>query len=76
MELVDRQVEEYSVNYILGNIYEQVDDNGWGTGIFQEIMDFYSNPEVCIPKEEYDMVEVNGINKLVITIKLWDSQVQ
>ena len=50
MELLDGRVEEYSVNYILDNIYEQVDDNGWGTGIFQKIMDFCSNPEVDIPK--------------------------
>ena len=50
MELADRLTDEYSVNYILDNIYEQVDDNGWDTRIFQEIMDFCSKPEVDIPK--------------------------
>ena len=50
MELADGRVEEYSVNYILDNIYEQVDDNGWDTRIFQEIMDFCSKLEVDIPK--------------------------
>ena len=73
MELVDRREEEYYINYILNNLYEQVDDNGWGTGIFQKIMDFCSNPEVDIPEGEDDLVEVNGINKLVINIKLWGS---
>ena len=51
-----------------------MDDNRWGTGIFQKIMDFCSNPEVDIPEGEDDLVEVNGINKLVINIKLWYSQ--
>ena len=47
-ELPDGRVEKYSANYILDDIYEKVDDNGWDTGILQEIMDLRSNTEVDI----------------------------
>ena len=57
MELLDGRLKEYSVNYILENVYEQVNENGWDMGFLKDIMDFYSNTEVAILKEEYYMVE-------------------
>ena len=74
MELLDGWVQEYSVNYILENIYEQVNENGWDMGFLKEIMYPGSNTEVAILQGEYDMVEFNGIKKLVITMKGWDFQ--
>ena len=76
MESTDIWVEEYSTNSILKNLYKQVDANGWDTGVLNETMDFRSNQEVDILQVEYAMVEVNGINKPVITTKGWDVQVQ
>ena len=68
-------MEKYYGNYILNIIYEQVDDNGWDTGILQEITGIRSDPKVDILQVEDAMVDVNAIKKMVITMKGWDYQV-
>ena len=68
MGLPDGRVQEHSINYILQNVYEQVNQNGWDMGVLKQITDLYLNPEVDILQGEYDMLELNGIKKLLITM--------
>ena len=35
LELLDGRVEKYAVNIIIENLIDQVDDQGWDTGILQ-----------------------------------------
>ena len=42
----------------------------------KDIMDFRSKPEESISQGEDSMVDVNRINKLFITTKVWDAQVR
>ena len=75
LEFPDRRVEEYSVNSIIENLVEQVDDNGWDQGILQEIIGMRSNPEIAIQKGEHAFTFIHNIIRPVITTKGWDVQV-
>ena len=50
LEFPNRRVEEYWINSILKNLYEQVNDNGWDMNVLKEITDICSNPDVDISK--------------------------
>ena len=61
---------------ILESIQEQVDNDGWYTGLLYEILSFRYDPNTYINKGDDEFTRVNNIDNLVITTKGWDVQVQ
>ena len=55
---------------------EQIDDDGWDTGLLSELVTFLSDPNVAIHKGYYSFTRVNTIENLVINTKGWVVQVQ
>ena len=64
------------VNIIIENIIGQVDDQGWDTGILEEMVSFRHDPDVAIPTGDQAYKNVNGIQRPVINTKGWDVQVK
>jgi hypothetical protein len=48
LEYPDGRIEEFSVNTIVENMVQQVDDQGFDTGILNEIIDFRRDPLVAV----------------------------
>ena len=76
LEIPDGRVDEYAVNIIIENIIEQIDDQGWNTGILEQIVALLSDPDVDIRTGEQSFTNVNRIQRPVITTKGWDIQVK
>ena len=77
LEFPDGRVEEYSVNTIVENLVEQVDNDGWDSGLLKEIIAFRSNPDIAVQKgENSHTTSLNGTQRPVITTKGWDVQVK
>ena len=65
------------MNTIVENLLEQVDNDGWDTGILKEIVSFRTDPNVAVVKgENSNCTSLNGIKRPVITTKKWDVQVR
>ena len=50
----------------------QVDDDGYDTGLFREIVDVCKDPKVAIVLGENAFTYFNGIRKPIITTKGWE----
>ena len=74
LEFPDYHVEYYLVNTILENLLEQVDSDGWDTGLLYKIVSFCYDPNVIIQKEYDEFTRVDTIENTVITTKGWDFQ--
>ena len=76
LEFPDGRVEEYSLNVIVENLVAQTDDDGWDTGVFDEIMDFRVDDKVAVPQEKGYITSYNGQRKPVITTKGVDVKIR
>ena len=72
LEFPDGRIEEYGMNIIAENLISQTDENGWDTGIFDEIILARNDPNVAIPRGELATTTINNREKPVITTKGWD----
>ena len=64
------------MNTILENLFEQVDGDGWDTGLKYEIISFRSDPNISLQKGDDAFTRVNKIDKRVITTNGWDVEVK
>ena len=69
------QVEEYSVNKIIENIIEQVDEHGWDSWLLVKIVSVLSKKD-AIPQGEDSFTNINKVQNPIITTKVWDLQVK
>jgi hypothetical protein len=67
-------MEEYATNIVAENIYSQVDENGFDTGIFNEIVGHCSNDQAV--KVSEGLVMVGNTLRPVITTKGWQLKVK
>jgi hypothetical protein len=74
IEFPDGHVEEYATNVVAENLYSQVDENGFDTGIFDEIVDHRSNDQAV--KVSDGLVMVGNTLRPVITTKGWQLKVK
>ena len=72
LEFPDGRVEEYGMNIIAENLISHTDENGWDTGIFEEIISARTDPNVAIPQGEHATTNINGRDKPIITTKGWE----
>ena len=72
----DGIVDQYTVNIIVDNLVDHVDDQGWDTGIFEYIVSFHCDPDMAIPTGEKAYIDSKGSQRPVITTKSWDVQVK
>ena len=52
MELPDGRDDAYVVNIIIENLIDQIDDQVWDSGVLEEIVSFFRDPDVAIPTGE------------------------
>ena len=76
LELQDGRVDEYTVNIIIENLIDKIDDQVQDTVILEELVSFYRVPDVAIPIADQAHKNSNGIQRLVVTTKGWDVQVK
>ena len=75
LEFPDGRTEEYALNSIVESLYAQVDDEGFDTGIMDEIVGHRVDRTVAIPISD-GMVLRNKVLKPVRTTKGWDIQLR
>ena len=75
LEFPDGRVEEYGMNVIVENLMSNVDQDGWDTGLFKEVIGFRRDPTIAIPVGDEAFTIVNNRKKPVITTKGWEVQV-
>ena len=68
----DGRVDEYAANVLAENLISSADDEGWDTGLFDEIIDMRCDPNVAVPKEKGTFITETGTERPVITTKGWD----
>ena len=76
LEFPDGRIEEYGVNVIAENMIAQVDQDGWDTGLLEEIVSFRKDDSIALSPGENSNATVNGFKRPVITTKGWDVQVK
>ena len=76
LEFPDGRIEEYSVNVIAENLLNMADDDGWDTGLLDDIIDFRKDDSIAVTKENGFTEISNGDQVPVITTKGWDVQVR
>jgi hypothetical protein len=76
LEFPDGRIEEYSVNVIAENLFNMADDDGWDTGLLEEIIDFRKDDSIAIKIDDGFKEMSNGDKVPVITTKGWDVQVR
>ena len=76
LEFPDGRVEEFSRNVIAENLIAQTDDDGWDTGVFDEIVDFRFDEAIAVSRENGFVTSYNGQKKPVITTKGVDVQIR
>ena len=76
LEFPDGRVEEYGMNVIAEHLYSQVDEHGYDTGIFLEIIDFRRDDKVAADCKNGTYTTIQGIERPVITTKGWELLVQ
>ena len=69
LELLDRWVEEYSVNTIVENFLEQVDTNGWDNWLLKEIIYFWSDTNAAVLRGESFYTTANVVDWHEVTKK-------
>ena len=76
LEFPDGRVEEYSVNVIAENLLNMADEDGWDTGLLEEIEEFRKDDSIAIGIEDGFRIQPNGHKVPVITTKGWDVKVR
>lgn len=90
LEFPDGRIEEYAVNVIAENLFNQADDDGWDCGLLDEIIDIRKDDKVAVSRDDgYVTIDgkpvdiqdghitsSNGNIIPVITTKGWDVQVR
>ena len=51
LKFPDGRVEEYAVNMIAENLFEQADQDGWDSGIIEEFLDLRKDDSIPVTKE-------------------------
>ena len=75
LEFPDGRIEEYAFNTIAEALYDQVDDDGYDIGIFDEIIGHRCDPAVAISSDNGTYTDASGFEKPVVTTKGWDIQI-
>lgn len=75
LEFPDGRIEEYAVNVIAENLFDQADNEGWDTGLLREIVDYRKDESIAIPSSEGYYETATGQRRKVITTKGWDIKV-
>ncbi|GFH50714.1 hypothetical protein CTEN210_07190 [Chaetoceros tenuissimus] len=76
LQFPDGRVEEYAVNMIAENLFEQADENSWDSGIIEEFLDIRKDDSVAVPKEQGMYFNAAGVERNVVTTKGWEVQVK
>ena len=76
LEFPDGRTEEYAVNVLAENLLNQADQDGWDTGLIDEIIDARKDPEIAVPMSEGTFETSTGQRRAVITTKGWDIQIK
>ena len=76
LEFPDGRIEEYSVNVLAENLFNMADEDGWDTGLLEEVIDFRSNDDIAVKAQDGFREMSNGEKVPVITTKGWDVQVR
>ena len=76
LEFPDGRLEEYSVNVIAENLLNMADNDGWDTGLLEEVEDFRCDEAIAIPKDKGHFESANGNKVPVVTTKGWDVKVR
>ncbi|GFH61944.1 pol protein [Chaetoceros tenuissimus] len=76
LEFPDGRIEEYAVNMIAENLFEQADEDGWDSGIIEEFLDIRKDDSVAVPKEQGTYFNSAGVERNVVTTKGWEVQVK
>ena len=76
LEFPDGRLEEYAVNIIAENLLNQADNDGWDTGLLEEIVDMRKDDDVAVPMNKGHITTSSGQERAVITTKGWDVQVR
>ncbi|GFH48974.1 pol protein [Chaetoceros tenuissimus] len=76
LEFPDGRIEEYAVNMIAENLFEQADEDGWDSGIIEEFLDIRKDDSIAVPKEQGTYCNSAGIERNVVTTKGWEVQVK
>ena len=50
LEFPDGRVEEYAVNMIAENLFEQADQDGWDSGIIEEFLDLRKDNSIAVTR--------------------------
>ena len=75
LEFPDGRLEEFSVNVLAENLFNQADDDGWDSGILKEIIDYRRIDGVAVPKSQGVIETETGQLRNVITTKGWEFKV-
>jgi hypothetical protein len=65
-------IREYRTNVIVENIFATVDDDGYETKIFKDILDHRSNPNTVLNEDESWVISQNGNRVPKHTTIGWD----
>jgi hypothetical protein len=76
LEFPDGRIEEYAVNMIAENLFEQADEDGWDNGIIEEFLDIRKDNNIAISKENGTYFNEAGVERNVVMTKGWEVQVQ
>jgi len=75
LKMPDGHVAEYTTNQIAESLYSQVDEDGYETGILDEITD-HRRGEEAVSCDDGFTKTIQGVQWPVITTKGWDIQVR
>ena len=76
LQFPNGRIEEYAVNMIAENLFQQADEDGWDSGIIEEFMDLRKDDTIAVPKEKGTYHNSAGVERNVITTKGWEVQVR
>ncbi|GFH50430.1 hypothetical protein CTEN210_06904 [Chaetoceros tenuissimus] len=76
LEFPDGRIEEYAVNMIAENLFEQADEDGWDSGIIEEFLDIRKDASIAVPKEQGTYFNSARGERNVVTTKGWEVQVK
>ena len=67
LQFPDGRVEEYAVNMIAENLFEQADEDGWDSVMIEEFIDLRKDNAIAIPKGQGACHNKAGIKRNVVT---------
>ena len=76
LEFPDGRIEEYSVNVLTEKLFNMADEEGWDTGLLEEIIDFRKDNVIAVKVQDGFREMSNGEKVPVFTTKGWDVKVR